>query len=488
MDERSEERPRRYRWGIWLPALVLIGSAAVVGWLTYKFLPSSSQGAGSGAGPTSVTVETIHALPKRFVSTVTENAVVMPAPDLPIVPGQVGWVRLVKVTPGQRVSAGEVIAVIQLADDSYSDATNAYQIALQNTAIAQNQLASIQDGLAASQANAAALKDKLTQDNAYLYTVRFAQKQARSDLDNASKSLDQQNKVVLQNRSLYNQGAIAKMDLERSESVQSQIIAQLDSARNTLETSQIEAAEASARIITDQRALADARNTVKKAATASQSAIRLLKQQQSAAAQAKAGMQSAQRSQQFVPIQSPASGVVTSFAFKAGALVTPSAEIARVKPVGSAVVTFDVDDTQVKKLRVGARSVVWAQSRKIHIPGKVTAIPPLANGGVKRNRVFIEAFDVTNNLKPGLKVAAQIELGKVTGLTVPRSAVVPLKDGFSVWTINDGLARAKRIQVTGWSNGRAVVTSGLTTGDAIVIRSSQPLEEGKAVAVSQPGT
>lgn len=483
-----EDTQRSGRKRVWAPVLVLVFVAAVAGVTTYLFSPvgSTSKGAGTAAGPTPVVVSTAIVTPDMVVSTLTEKSIVIPTLELPIIPNKAGWVRKVMVKKGQKVSAGDVIAVVQVADDSASNAITQYQSVAQGLAFAADQLGNAQNMLMTTHAGVEISQTRLEQSVSARRSVETSIAQLKQEIDVASKSLDQRNSEVQRQKSLYDLGAISRNDLASAEADQAAASERFKKAKSDLESAQVDSISAVSQVKSDEQALVQAKAAEQQAAASVKSARKSLMAEQTLADRALGKVKSAQSSQQWQAMPSPANGVVLGISAQQGSLVTPGIEMARIKPTGVAVVAFDTEDQQATKVKAGMPAVVQiTKPGKGAFPGRVVAIAPTTEGGVKRNRIFIQAQDKRNILKPGVQTTAMVRLQKIRALTIPNMAVNWLSHGPAVWVVEAGIARIRPIAVSGTAGKMVVVSKGLQNGESVVVKSDDMLRDGIPVIVDR---
>ena len=90
-------------------------------------------------------------------------------------------------------------------------------------------------------------------------------------------------------------------------------------------------------------------------------------------------------------------------------------------------------------------------------------------------------------LLPGQYVTIRLTLGTQKGVyLIPHSAVRQLPDGtYSVYLYKDGVARAQSVTVGRWSGKDWIITSGLKSGDLVIIDQIQKLRDKAKVALNQ---
>lgn len=406
----------------------------------------------------------------------------VPTPDTPVAPGVVGWVREVRVRPGDRVKAGAVVAALQAADDSASKVAGVYLSATQKLADARDSESSARNALAAAQADMAATQAKMAQASSDLASARRAVTDAGDDVSAATREEQERSVELARYRGLYKQGLIPRNDVQDVATAQSQTIARKDAAWNALTAAQSRMDLASARVDTQQRALADVGRSVAKARGAVGAVHRLVGVQQGVVDETRALLESVRRSDRSVLLVSPVSGTVSSVIAAPGILVTPAMAVAQIRPAGAATAVFDATDAEAGTMRSGMWAAVRISEAGNLLIGQVKAITPNVTGGEKRNAVLVEIRDPANVLKPGKRVLVRIALKKTNAVAIPQAALTPSKRGSVVWVESSGKAHCRAVDVVGFDKDTAMVGKGLQRGESVIFHAKSPLKEQCPVA------
>jgi Cu(I)/Ag(I) efflux system membrane fusion protein len=99
--------------------------------------------------------------------------------------------------------------------------------------------------------------------------------------------------------------------------------------------------------------------------------------------------------------------------------------------------------------------------------GKVNFIEPALQGGDKTTSIRVYLDNMDHNLKVNSLVKAVIQTGKISGLWIPRSAMIDLGQTKVVWLKNGSAYQAHQV-FTGSINGNEIqVTKGLSVTDSL---------------------
>lgn len=192
-------------------------------------------------------------------------------------------------------------------------------------------------------------------------------------------------------------------------------------------------------------------------------------------------------------IRSPMDGVVSSRGVNVGDLVGE---------VGSPKVMFRIIDPRILDLTVTVPSgeMGWVRVGQPLIfstdappgknfTGKVMFINPLVNDSDRSVKVTAEVENLSEQLKGGLYVKGRILTGKRTGiLRIPRVALlswdVAGKKG-DLFVVEGEIAYRRTVQTGSVMGDFVEVTSGLSSGEPVVVRGGFNLKDGDRVNVTQ---
>ena len=86
-------------------------------------------------------------------------------------------------------------------------------------------------------------------------------------------------------------------------------------------------------------------------------------------------------------------------------------------------------------------------------------------------------------------VRGELMIAGADGLVVPRSAVLPDDEGFSMFTVDQGKAVEHKVSIAGEDDQSAEITGeGLAEGQAVVAVGNMELEDGMSVKVEPAST
>ncbi|WP_414832792.1 efflux RND transporter periplasmic adaptor subunit [Afifella sp. YEN Y35] len=194
----------------------------------------------------------------------------------------------------------------------------------------------------------------------------------------------------------------------------------------------------------------------------------------------------------FATIRSPIKGYVGRTLADEGALASTSSqtELAVVQELDRVYVDLRVPTTKLEGLQRAARQglgpveILDAEGRPHPRPGKLVLSDVTVDTGTGNTTVRVEVENPGLRLLPGMYVRARLPRGLLRdALLVPEDAVVRNGAGEAqiVVVADDGRASRRDVVLGDAIGRRLVVTSGLTAGEAIVVRGQDRVQDGMSV-------
>jgi len=279
---------------------------------------------------------------------------------------------------------------------------------------------------------------------------------AQLDLAQAKANLDLNQHIVNARKQLFEEGAIPGRDLDTAQAALVQAQAAYDAAAKHLESQKSIAHKASLEAAKGQLTSAEGK------------------------------YQGAQAQVSYSEIRSPISGVVTDRPLFAGETATAGSTLLTVMDTSALLAKVHLAQQLAQEMKVGDAATIMVPGVADPEQAKVSLISPTLDPGSTTVEIWLLVNNKKGDLKVGTPVHASI-VGRQTAqaLTVPTSALLTAQDGSkSVIVVgNDGAAHRKPVSVGITDDGRAQITSGLTTADMVITSGNYALEEGTKVKV-----
>lgn len=265
---------------------------------------------------------------------------------------------------------------------------------------------------------------------------------AEAAVQDAQKALDQQQRLYQSETNLYNQGAIARKQLEATGVA-------LTAAKNAWRMAQ------------------------KHLQNFQTSGAR--QQQQAAKGQMEAAQGqylSAQAQLGYTEIRSPIDGSVADRSVWPGDIAPAGTPLFIIVDIARVVLRIHIPQGQAAQLHIGAPATLSVPGLQSTVPAKVSIISPALDPNSTTVEVWLVADNPDRRLAPGSSVGASIVVRKIpSALVVPESAVLVNDQGQArVMTLGpDNLAHDHPIVTGIRNNGLVQILSGLRAGDPVIV-------------------
>ncbi len=392
-------------------SVALYGLAAAV--LIAALCLASCSGGESGTGEPEVTVQVATVRRKNIAQKVSAEGVLFPLHEANIVPKVSAPVREFHVERGDQVRAGQLLAVLENRDLSAS--------------VAENQGAYEQAQASYETTTGATLPEEI--------------QKSQLDVKSASEALKAAQLLYDSRRKLYQQGALARKDLDQSAVALAQARAQARTAEEHLKKLQ---------------------------------AVGQKQQVKSAAGQltaAKGRYEFAQAQLAYSEIRSPINGVVTSRPLYQGEMATAGTPLMTIMDVSEVVARAHIPESQAALLKVGDPAELSAQGTEGAIAGKVTVVSPALDPDSTTVEIWVQAPNPGRRLKPGAAVTVTATAKSVPdALVIPKEALLTNENQKSYVMVAgaDGRAHERDVETGIVEDGEVQITGGLKEGERVV--------------------
>jgi len=233
-----------------------------------------------------------------------------------------------------------------------------------------------------------------------------------------------------------------------------------------------------------------------------QTAVNQLASAKASLAQAQASLISANQNLSFCTVKSPSNGVVGTFPYRVGSLVSASISqpLTTVSEIGDVYVYFSMTEKEMLRLtkaegslkeqltKMPAVKLQLADGSMYTEDGKIDAVSGVIDqntGSVSMRAIFPNKKDVLRSGGTG-NIIFPYTISDV--LVIPQSATVEIQDKKFVYIVgNDNKVKNTEIQVSNLDDGKNyLVTGGLKPGDRIVVEGVQGLKDGQAIKPITP--
>jgi len=199
---------------------------------------------------------------------------------------------------------------------------------------------------------------------------------------------------------------------------------------------------------------------------------------------AKAALDQAELNLRDALVKAPVSGVIQTRSVQTGQYVQPGAVLATLIRRDPLLLRFKVAEPDAARLHAGMKAVFTVRSAPREYTAAITHVSASADEHSRMVAITAEINDAARAaLRPGAFAEVRIPVGEATSMAViPQTAIRPSERGFLAFVVRDGMA-AERVLSIGLrtSDGFVEVLSGLTPGEALVVRGGEALRDGAQV-------
>jgi len=187
-----------------------------------------------------------------------------------------------------------------------------------------------------------------------------------------------------------------------------------------------------------------------------------------------------------VNLVSPISGIVTARNFDSGDLYSGAMPILTVMQINPVKIKINVSESFFSQIKVGMNVEVQLEVYPGEkFPGKVSLIYPTIDQSTRTFGVEVSINNPDMRVRPGMYAKAMLNFGTVKSIVIPDAAVqkqTGSNDRF-VFTVENGVARYRKVELGRRLNENYEILSGLNAGDIAVIAGQTRLIDGTAVEI-----
>jgi len=187
---------------------------------------------------------------------------------------------------------------------------------------------------------------------------------------------------------------------------------------------------------------------------------------------------------QYTEIAAPFDGVVTRKLVEVGDLATPGKPLLELENASLLRFECEIPEALIDKVQMGGELPVMIDAAGAELTGKVSEIAPSASAG---SRTFLVKLDLpaAEKLRAGQFGRVRVPVRERPAVLVTEGAVVRRGQIESVFVVEEGKARLRLVKTGRKMDGKVEVLSGLSGGEAVVVRDAHLLRDGAAVRAAE---
>jgi multidrug efflux system membrane fusion protein len=182
-------------------------------------------------------------------------------------------------------------------------------------------------------------------------------------------------------------------------------------------------------------------------------------------------------------VKAPFTGTIESRSISQGQYVQPGTLLATMIQREPLLLRFKVTDSEATRLTIGMEAQFTVQGDQTPRKATIRAIAGMAHPATRLVDIVAEvSYESAQTLRPGSFAEVKISTGAQEAPVIPETAVRPSGKGFLAFTVVDGVATERVLQLgMRTDDGRIEVLSGITEGETLVIRGAEALRNGAKV-------
>jgi RND family efflux transporter MFP subunit len=221
-----------------------------------------------------------------------------------------------------------------------------------------------------------------------------------------------------------------------------------------------------------------------------QSALSMEKVSAGRVKEGEAALEMARRRLADTSVTSPIDGTVSQRYVDVGTMVETqimgtrqSVALYEVQNLSKVKLTAGISENDLPRAMIGQRAKIALRA----LPGRtfegvLTHFSPSLAEGTRRAEAEIEIENPEQILKPGMFATASLVLERHVGVTlIPKLAVVERDGKKVVFVVKGDKARMTPVSLGGSDDLHAIVSSGLTPGDRLIVRGQTVVEDGTPI-------
>jgi multidrug efflux pump subunit AcrA (membrane-fusion protein) len=379
-----------------------------------------------------VPVQVAEARREVIQRTITADGILRALDQSTITPKISAPVREFRVNRGDHVQKGQLLAVLENRDLA--------------AAVADTKGAYDQAAAAHRSMTSATVPDELVK--------------AQTEAQAAKQSLDAAQKLLASREKLYQEGALARRQVDEAGVAYAQAKGQSDTALKHLESVQ------NVTRIEDVKGAAGQLDSAKGKHDAAQAQL------------------------SYSEILSPISGIVADRPLFPGEMANAGSPLLTVMDVSSVIARVNIPPAQAAFVKVGQSARIVSADSSVEVEGKVTVVSPAVDPQSTTVEVWVQAANPGERLRPGGTVRVTIMAGAVPdAVVVPPEALLPGQAGGSAVIVvgADSIAHEHKVETGVRSSDKVQILTGIAAGDRVVTVGGVGLQDGAKVSAKEAG-
>ncbi|MBN8676207.1 MAG: efflux RND transporter periplasmic adaptor subunit [Chitinophagales bacterium] len=184
-------------------------------------------------------------------------------------------------------------------------------------------------------------------------------------------------------------------------------------------------------------------------------------------------------------IKAPFSGVIGISKVFAGTLVTPGMPLVSLQEQGILKIQFTISEKYLPLVKAGNKISFTTELSKE--PLDATVVSTEAGVDMQSRNITVQAITTNTGgkLKAGMsaKVYFKTSADDTRGILIPTESLIPGENGYSVFLVKNNTAKITPVSITNRNEKEALISSGISNGDTVMISNMLRAADGVPVTV-----
>ncbi|OOG19206.1 efflux transporter periplasmic adaptor subunit [Sphingobacterium sp. CZ-UAM] len=187
-------------------------------------------------------------------------------------------------------------------------------------------------------------------------------------------------------------------------------------------------------------------------------------------------------------IRAPFSGKIGISKVHVGAYVIPGTALVTLQDQINLKINFSISEKHLPLINKGTKVRFTTALSTEQLEATVLATEPGLDAAGRNLEVQARVDNSNRKFRPGMsaKIHYSSSDRETKGVTIPTEALMPGNGGYNAYVIVNGRAKATAVSISNRTETDAVVTSGLHTGDSVIVSNMLRITEGTPVKAIIP--
>ncbi|CAB1245606.1 Macrolide export protein MacA [Clostridiaceae bacterium BL-3] len=301
----------------------------------------------------------------------------------------------------------------------------------------------IRNNIKSSEAQLAAAEAQFKSAQSTASSAQLGVNKPQIDLETAQNNYNR-------TKALYDQGAVAKVDLENAQAQLKTAQSALESAKASAQASNSSAQAQAANIHTAQTNLDNTKESLKDTV-----------------------------------ITAPTSGVITGKNINVGQYISPGTILGKVQTISPIYAVIDIRESDLSYVKPGVKVKFKLDGDSLkEYDGAVKSIDGAADPASRAFKCKVQIDNKDGKLKPGVFGNVEIATNETKkAIAVPLKAIGGTEGNYYVFIYDNGVAKKQNITIGEFDKDNVEIKSGIQAGNYVICTNVSTLQDGDAVKI-----